>query len=152
MDYLVYIEHNAENLQFLIWYKNYSKRFEELTPAEKALCPVYIPPATELTGKDVDKTVTATRHTIASMMEKGAEGVGAEFFFDEKETTNPPRRGSAVKDSASMVGSTVSDATTLTTAEVTAQSGLKWEACTYNSTPLAHNGLLTGGRLGCART
>jgi hypothetical protein len=152
MDYLIYIEHNAENLQFIIWYKDYSERFEKLSAAEKALCPEYIPPATEPTAKDADhKPVNANRHTIAGMMERGAEGVGAEFFFDDKEA-NPTRRGSAVKDSASMVGSTVSDATTLTTAEVTAQAGLKWEACTYSSTPADHEGLLTGNRLGCAWT
>lgn len=37
MNYLVYIEHTAENLQFFLWYRDYCKRFEDLPMNEKAL-------------------------------------------------------------------------------------------------------------------
>ncbi|MCJ1447634.1 MAG: hypothetical protein MMC23_008145 [Stictis urceolatum] len=37
MNYLIYIEHAAENLQFFLWYKDYLKRFEALPEREKAL-------------------------------------------------------------------------------------------------------------------
>ena len=30
MDFLKYIEHNAENLQFFLWYKDYVKRFFQM--------------------------------------------------------------------------------------------------------------------------
>ncbi len=39
MNYLIYIEHSAENLQFFLWYRDYLKRFEELPPNERALAP-----------------------------------------------------------------------------------------------------------------
>ncbi|MCJ1481097.1 hypothetical protein MMC06_001253 [Schaereria dolodes] len=39
MNYLVYIERAAENLQFYLWYRDYSKRFSELSPNEQALVP-----------------------------------------------------------------------------------------------------------------
>ncbi len=39
MNYLVYIEHSAENLQFFLWYRDYVKRFDELPPNERALAP-----------------------------------------------------------------------------------------------------------------
>ena len=39
MDFLVYIELSAENLQFYLWYQDYVKRFAELPESEKALTP-----------------------------------------------------------------------------------------------------------------
>lgn len=39
MDFLKYIEHSAENLQFYMWFKDYIKRFEDLPASEKALSP-----------------------------------------------------------------------------------------------------------------
>ena len=41
MNYLIYIEHAAENLQFFLWYRDYTKRFSELPPSECALAPVW---------------------------------------------------------------------------------------------------------------
>jgi hypothetical protein len=134
MDYLVYVEHNAENLQFYLWYKDYVRRFDTLSEGEKVLSPEWIPTgdAPNLV-KDTDKKINAKRFTIAAMMEAGYDGTtGAELFGDDKEAA---RRVSALKDSASMVGSTISDATTLTTAEVTAQAGLKWQPCMFISLP-----------------
>jgi hypothetical protein len=37
MDYLIYIEHAAENLQFFLWLRDYTKRFSELPAGERAL-------------------------------------------------------------------------------------------------------------------
>jgi hypothetical protein len=39
MDFLMYIEHSAENLQFYLWFKDYIKRFENLPANERALSP-----------------------------------------------------------------------------------------------------------------
>jgi hypothetical protein len=39
MNFLKYIELSAENLQFFLWYRDYSKRFNELPASEKALSP-----------------------------------------------------------------------------------------------------------------
>jgi hypothetical protein len=132
MDYLVYVEHNAENLQFYLWYKDYVRRFNELPQEEKVLSPEWVPgvnEAPDLTQGAEKKTANFKRQTIAAMMETGYAGKGAEVFGEDKDTGNL-RRTSAVKDTASFIGSTVSDSTTLTTAEVTAQAGLKWQPCT----------------------
>jgi hypothetical protein len=43
MNYLKYIELAAENLQFFLWYRDYSKRFNELPASDKALSPEWIP-------------------------------------------------------------------------------------------------------------
>ena len=39
MDYLIYIDHSAENLQFYLWYRDYSERFAKATTADIALAP-----------------------------------------------------------------------------------------------------------------
>lgn len=39
MNYLKYIEHAAENLQFWLWYRDYAKRFSELPSNERCLAP-----------------------------------------------------------------------------------------------------------------
>ena len=43
MDFLVYIEHDAENLQFYLWYKDYVKRFFQLPESEQVLAPEWTP-------------------------------------------------------------------------------------------------------------
>ncbi|XDG07398.1 hypothetical protein ABKA04_007013 [Annulohypoxylon sp. FPYF3050] len=39
MNYLIYIEHAAENLQFFLWYRDYVKRFNEINNSEARLSP-----------------------------------------------------------------------------------------------------------------
>lgn len=41
MNYLIYIEHAAENLQFFLWYKDYTQRFDRLPENERKLAPVW---------------------------------------------------------------------------------------------------------------
>ncbi|QSZ33286.1 hypothetical protein DSL72_002874 [Monilinia vaccinii-corymbosi] len=57
MDFLVYIEHDAENLQFYLWYKDYVRRFEALPDHEKKLSPEWVPGPTELItlARDTEK-------------------------------------------------------------------------------------------------
>ncbi|KAI0848416.1 hypothetical protein F5Y00DRAFT_270157 [Daldinia vernicosa] len=39
MNYLLYIEHSAENLQFFLWYRDYTKRFDEADTLDAKLSP-----------------------------------------------------------------------------------------------------------------
>ncbi|KAH8895595.1 hypothetical protein GQ53DRAFT_641740 [Thozetella sp. PMI_491] len=39
MDYLMYIEHSAENLQFFLWYQDYVKRFNNANTSDLVLVP-----------------------------------------------------------------------------------------------------------------
>lgn len=39
MNYLIYIEHAAENLQFFLWYRDYISRFLALPDSERGLAP-----------------------------------------------------------------------------------------------------------------
>ncbi|KAL1960516.1 hypothetical protein VTO42DRAFT_7815 [Malbranchea cinnamomea] len=39
MDYLLYVERAAENLQFFLWYRDYKRRFAHLPPSQRSLSP-----------------------------------------------------------------------------------------------------------------
>lgn len=120
MDFLRYIEYDAENLQFYLWYKDYCKRFDALAESERKLSPEWTaedalaektmsekeklpkkmggPAAAVLKGTDFDPSIKAGV----------AEGAPNPF-------NTPPRTPSAT-DRDSMVPSTVGysdDATTL---------------------------------------
>lgn len=41
MDYLVYVSHDAENLQFWLWLQDYSKRFYAASKSDQALSPAW---------------------------------------------------------------------------------------------------------------
>ena len=43
MDYLYYVEENAENLQFFLWYCDYVQRWSGLLPRQKAMSPIWDP-------------------------------------------------------------------------------------------------------------
>lgn len=44
MNYLVYVEHAAENLQFFLWYRDYEKRFRSATTSDISLAPEWTRP------------------------------------------------------------------------------------------------------------
>jgi L-rhamnose mutarotase len=139
MDYLVYVEHNAENLQFYLWYKSYVRRFNELPEKEKALSPEWIPETQDVPNlsKDSDQEAKKVkRNTIAAMMEIGSDANAVVAFSDEKDLLSA-RHASVIKDNASVMAPSIADsAKTLTNSEVTAQAGLKWQPCTsYSFTP-----------------
>lgn len=71
MNFLKYIELSAENLQFFLWYRDYSKRFNELPDSEKVLSP-------EWTGvggsnSDTPKFATKKNHPEASTVLDGTD-------------------------------------------------------------------------------
>lgn len=63
MDYLVYIEHGAENLQFYLWYQDYCKRWGQLSRAQQALSPAVEQSGirTEMQANDVPRPSLARK-------------------------------------------------------------------------------------------
>lgn len=59
MNYLLYIEHSAENLQFFLWFRGYCARFDKLPASEKALAP-------EWTQAQIDAEATSNSNQRAS--------------------------------------------------------------------------------------
>lgn len=66
MNYLIYIEHAAENLQFFLWYRDYSRRFSELPENERSLAPVW-------TVEQLDKDVQAIQGAIGPKQQVSVE-------------------------------------------------------------------------------
>jgi hypothetical protein len=92
MDYLFYIEHNAENLQFFLWYKDYCQRFEALPEREKSLSPpLDTAEAPDLSrGRDLEKETAPKRRTI-NRNSAGYDIHSAALFAEDKNMPSPHR-------------------------------------------------------------
>ncbi|KAK7705749.1 hypothetical protein SLS57_009949 [Botryosphaeria dothidea] len=64
MDYLVYVTHDAENLQFYLWLQDYTERFNALKPDRKTLSPEW---------KDTEQPVEEKAAQIASPAPAGGK-------------------------------------------------------------------------------
>lgn len=83
MNYLVYIEHSAENLQFFLWYKDYQTRFANATTSDMPLAP-------EWTREMEEEVLSRMQKEKQSRLRQ--EELGAEIFKGtdfEKATKNP---------------------------------------------------------------
>lgn len=130
MDYLIYVEYNAENLQFYLWYKDYVRRYEALAENEKALSPEWIPEADEVPDltKDAEKgdKKRTKRGITTALMETGYDGKNK----SQVDLANPGRHMSVNKETESSGSlSVMSDSTIPSDAEVAARAGLKWQPC-----------------------
>ena len=56
MNYLLYIEHSAENLQFYLWYRDYLTRFNSLPQKERDLAPVWSAEQAEMDAQAIQGT------------------------------------------------------------------------------------------------
>ena len=140
MDYLVYVEYNAENLQFYLWYREYEHRFNALPGKEKALSKEWIPEEVPGLTKGTDgEKATAKPNPKRNKIRKGKtedayDSKGAELFTEDRElAAAEDRHDSRFKENAStLAGSSASDITaTPSTAEVIAQADLKWQPCEF---------------------
>ncbi|KAL8958365.1 MAG: hypothetical protein Q9193_004562 [Seirophora villosa] len=66
MNYLIYIEHAAENLQFFLWHKDYTKRFDFLSENDRKLAPVW-------TAEQAEAQALAMKDNPAPMKSISAE-------------------------------------------------------------------------------
>ena len=69
MDFLVYIELSAENLQFYLWYQDYVKRFSLLPDSEKALVPEWNAESAEAENVSATKEKWTTKKMPAAAAE-----------------------------------------------------------------------------------
>ena len=120
MDFLRYIEYDAENLQFYLWYKGYCERFQKLSDSEKKL-------ASEWTAEQaLAERTMAEKEKLPKKMANNAAAVfkGTDFDSTAKigiseaapNPFNTPPRTPSAADHESMVPSTIGyseDATTL---------------------------------------
>lgn len=146
MDYLVYVEHNAENLQFYLWYQDYCKRFDALPASEKALAPEWkqpleklvtmAPPTVEEMDASAKKDKRVTKRPsdiLTALANKGFDNEGAlsaTFMSDEKYLGQ--KSPGMKSDTASVFSQSVMSGgtTVLSNSELAEQAGMKWQPCT----------------------
>jgi len=100
MDYLVYVEHNAESLQFFLWYYDYLQRWAGLLPRQKALSPVWDPekvaePRSRFITYSHKRARSQKMNKIISIMEMESEQKPENPFEDPE----PRRSTSSVSSS-----------------------------------------------------
>jgi hypothetical protein len=131
MDYLVYKEHCAENLQFYLWFKDYEKRFNALPDRQRNLSPEWIEPTREVPdltrgsstrkeGKHEHKRSTSTQ--MMSETKRDMNGVNFSFEDDKDGQNVKPDSMSYILDVSR---------TMPVTAEAHTQAGLKWQSCLF---------------------
>ena len=115
MNYLQYIERSAENLQFFLWYRDYSKRFSALSSKEQMLAPEWVsqagdtePAASVPTGlesrkpsanADVNGMFNGT--SFATEPKVLANDPNANPFHTPPRTPDPPRDGDSLRSPSS---------------------------------------------------
>ncbi|KAL2071526.1 hypothetical protein VTL71DRAFT_12761 [Oculimacula yallundae] len=130
MDYLTYVEFNAENLQFYLWYKDYVRRFEGLSQSEKALSPEFFPEAEDIPDLTKDTERRERRKT-----KRDASNALMETAYVKDDSMASPSlshtRGqmNLNGDEGLATPSILSTPISIPTdAEVVAGAGLKWQA------------------------
>lgn len=114
MNYLIYIEHSAENLQFFLWYRDYVKRFFDLPPNERALAPEW---SIEQTEAELQATQAAQGPKQQISPETAEVFKGTDFATHTANVmevkgnpfNTPPRTPLAERDSMAPTESTSSD-------------------------------------------
>lgn len=107
MNYLIYIEHSAENLQFFLWYRDYERRFLEAPSSEKSLAP-------EWTKVMEDETLIKIKKEAAELRKKDLPAAdifrgtdfdksGGEQIVDNKDPFNTSSRNSLNYDDTSTI-------------------------------------------------
>lgn len=149
MNYLVYIEHAAENLQFFLWYRDYAKRFSELPPNERSLAPVW---SAEQAEQDAQATTGGAPLKQKVSAETAAVFKGTDFAppmasvaeVKGNPFNTPPRTPSNERDSVAPTeyawsdnGSTLHSNTNKSfhtkAAGAFENADLKWQPCEYTT-------------------
>ncbi|PVH80780.1 regulator of G protein-like protein [Cadophora sp. DSE1049] len=137
MDYLVYVEFSAENLQFYLWFKDYVRRFEALPENEKALSPEFVPETDDVPdlSKDAEKGERrkTKRETSNALMGTGYSGKSSVLNTSTSQgaAQGPGKahnhKGSEIRESPSVTSGSTAVPSDV---EVVAQAGLKWQPFT----------------------
>ena len=132
MDYLVYVSHDAENLQFYLWLQDYTKRFYASPRSEQALSPPwYQVEAPQPLGNpsDAPPRTSDKKQPHVSEYDVNFDNIEQPMspilspHFDKQSLMSGPGSNKSVADS-------VEDANH--------QMGLKWQSCkSYSHNPSA---------------
>jgi hypothetical protein len=140
MNFLKYIELSAENLQFYLWFRDYSKRFNELPASERALSPEWSGDKSNAETKQGPKVVNADAAAILAASDFGndpkvyeSEKGGSNPFFTPPRTPNSVDRQEGAHSFDSYDDSSIGRVDHSKRADGAFESaGLKWKPCKFN--------------------
>ncbi|TGJ78430.1 hypothetical protein E0Z10_g10327 [Xylaria hypoxylon] len=108
MNYLIYIEHAAENLQFHLWYRDYVKRFDAAPASEIALSPEWTQTMEEDTIAKIQKDAADKAKKVSPIAREIFRGTdfekAPEIRVESRDPFSTPPRSSS-GDSVSLSGS-----------------------------------------------
>lgn len=148
MNYLIYIEHSAENLQFFLWHQDYVKRFSALPASEQALSPEWT-----IEKAEADGNTAATNNAAAKTMSPETAAIFKDTDFARVRTTvkefkpstdpfyTPPRTpdGAQWDDYASTLKSSQKSDYVHKAAGAFEAADVKFQPCKFFSTPSMPN-------------
>ncbi|KAH8888346.1 hypothetical protein GQ53DRAFT_843706 [Thozetella sp. PMI_491] len=133
MDYLYYIEHNAESLQFFLWYCDYIQRWSQLLPRQKALSPVWDPekakePRSRFVTYSHKRARSEKMNKILSIMDMDLKKDGAEDDKERQSTQSAPATMS--RNFSRPRNASTSSISTMTTVRSPTESSPDWQPFT----------------------
>lgn len=144
MNYLKYIEQSAENLQFFLWLRSYTQKFNELPESERGLSPEWtmtIHEAEQAAAQPENRKMKVSADTAAILKDTGFDTTVTETEKDPFNT--PPRTPSSdtrPEHNAASEISSLDDKSTWSSGQRTAdvrrkagdtyeEAGLNWQPC-----------------------
>jgi hypothetical protein len=145
MNYLKYIEHDAENLQFYLWYRGYCQRFESLPAGEQALSPEWTASQAEADAQAAQPGRRKKVDPAIASVFRGtdfADGVAQPVDLEKRDPFHDPLRTPSIEERREMTadsdhGSSSGDDKTLVNTfalvkkadEAFEEAGMKWKPC-----------------------
>lgn len=154
MNYLKYIEHDAENLQFFLWFRDYCERFENLPASEKDLSPEWTTSKAEADAQGAQPTRRKKVNPMIASVLRGtdfADGIAQPVDMEKRDPFHDPSRTPSSEErreltTASDYGSSFDgDEKTLASShamgrradEAFEEAGMKWKPCRCHGVPFS---------------
>ena len=125
MDYLLYVSHTAENLQFYLWLQDYRQRFNQASRYEQALSPPWTEEMLSQQGlSHADPGPVLPEKTMAQVSEMTTN-------LDNYDV--PLKALGSVDESGSFLSGSARTKGTMQSVEyANEQTGLKWQSCMFH--------------------
>ena len=137
MDYLVYVERSAENLQFYLWLRDYTQRFNALKAEEQALSPPWKDegrPAPDSLPPRMTKDVSVYEREVDFNNTQPSLQNAASYHSSNKSIVSVSTTDSFLSKST-QAPMTIKSMETITE-DANVRAGLKWQACMSLLSPL----------------
>lgn len=118
MGYLLYVAHDAENLQFFLWFQDYTQRFYLASKEQQALSPIWDEDAM---SSSLENDLKNSDRKMLQPIENKINPNNNSFFQDSTADSQSFISGSNISNPVASVE------------YANAQSGLKWQSCKFTA-------------------